>query len=131
MQLKIPEMKKKILIAEDHTAVTQALQILLEPRYETISAVNGKQAVEFAVSEQPDLILMDIVMPVMNGFKASRRIRHHPKTHSIPILAVTAMGTPEDKEECFQSGCNDIIVKPFLVEDLLPCIEKLLKQGSA
>ncbi len=123
-------MKKKILIAEDHTAVTKALQILLEPRYETISAINGKQAVEFAVSEQPDLILMDLIMPVMNGYQASRWIRQHPKTHSIPILALTALDTLEHKEECFQSGCNDFIVKPFLVEDLVPRIENLLKQNS-
>ncbi len=123
-------MKKKILIAEDNLAVNKALQLLLEPRYETISAMNGKQAVEFAATQLPDLILMDIVMPVMNGFQASRWIRHHPKTHSIPILAVTAMTTLKDKEDCFQSGCHDYIAKPFLAEDLFPCIEKLLKSSE-
>ena len=124
-------MKKKILIAEDNLAVNKALQLILEPRYETIPAMDGKQAVEFAATQLPDLILMDIIMPVMNGFQASRWIRQHPKTRSIPILAVTAMTTLKDKEECFQSGCDDFIAKPFRAEDLCSCIEKLLKQSSS
>jgi len=123
-------MKKKILIAEDNLAVNKALQLILEPRYETIPAMDGKQAVEFAATQLPDLILMDLIMPVMNGFQASRWIRQHPKTRSIPILAVTAMTTLKDKEECFQSGCDDFIAKPFTTKDLIPCIEKLLKQSS-
>jgi len=124
-------MKKKILIAEDNLAVNKALQLILEPRYETIPAMDGKQAVEFAATQLPDLILMDIIMPVMNGFQASRWIRQHPKTRSIPILAVTAMTTLKDKEECFQSGCDDYLSKPFTSEQLLSRIEKLLKQSSS
>ena len=123
-------MKKKILIAEDNLAVNKALQLLLEPRYETIPAMDGKQAVEFAATELPDLILMDIIMPVTDGYEATRLIRQNPKTSSIPILAVTAMATLEDKEECFQSGCDDFIAKPFIAEDLCSRIEKLLKQSS-
>ncbi len=123
-------MKKKILIVEDNLAVNKALQLLLEPRYETIPAMDGKQAVKFAASQLPDLILMDIIMPLMNCFQASRWIRQHPSTRSIPILAVTAMATLEDKEECFQSGCDDFIAKPFLAEDLCSRIEKLLDQDS-
>ncbi len=121
-------MKKKILIAEDNPVVNKTLQLLLEPHYETIPAMNGKQAVEFAATQLPDLILMDIIMPVMGGYESTRLIRQTPKTHSIPILAVTAMTTLKDKEECFQSGCDDFIAKPFLAEDLCSRIEKLLKQ---
>jgi len=124
-------MKKKILIVDDNLAVNKALQLILERRYETIPAMDGKQAVEFAATQLPDLILMDIIMPVMNGFEASRWIRQHPRTRSIPILAVTAMTTLEDKQECLQSGCDDFIAKPFLAEDLCSRIEKLLKQDSA
>jgi CheY-like chemotaxis protein len=119
-------MKKKILIAEDNLFVNMALQQLLKPHYETIPAVNGEQAVEFADTQLPDLILMDILMPGMNGFQASRWIRQHPSTRSIPILAVTAMAT--FKEDCFQSGCDDFIAKPFLAEDLCSRIEKLLNR---
>jgi len=123
-------MKKKILIAEDNLAVNKALQLILEPRYETIPAMDGKQAVEFAATQLPDLILMDIIMPVMNGYQATRLIRQNPKTHSIPILAVTALDGPIYEEECSQNGCDDYIAKPFTTKDLVPCIEKLLKQSS-
>jgi len=123
-------MKKKILIAEDNLAVNKALQLILEPRYETIPAMDGKQAVDIAATQLPDLILMDIIMPVMGGYEATRLIRQNPKTSSIPILAVTALDGHIYEEECFQNGCDDYIAKPFLAEDLFPCIEKLLKKSS-
>jgi len=124
-------MKKKILIAEDDLALNRILQLLLKGRYDTIRAINGKEAVEIAATQKPDLILMDIVLPVMNGYQATRLIRQNPKTHSIPVIAVTALTSSEEREECFQSGCDDHIAKPFTTKDLLPCIEKLLKQSSA
>ncbi len=123
-------MKKKILIVDDSPVVNKALQLLLERRYETIPAMDGKQAVEIATAQLPDLILMDIIMPVMSGHQATRLIRQNPKTHSIPILAVTALDGHIYEEECFQSGCDDYIAKAFLAEDLFPCIEKLLKKSS-
>ncbi len=124
-------MKKKILIVEDNLAVNKALQLLLEPRYETIPAMDGKQAVDFAATQLPDLIMMDILMPKMSGFQATRLIRQNPETRSIPILAVTALDGRTYEEECLQSGCNDYIAKPFNAEDLVPCIERLLDQDSA
>ena len=124
-------MKKKIFIAEDNLAVNKALQLLLEPRYETIPAMNGKQAVEFAATQLPDLILMDIIMPVMNGYQATRMIRQNPKTRSIPVIAVTALTSLEEREECLKSGCDDYIAKPFKIKDLAFRIEKLLKQKSS
>ncbi len=123
-------MKKKILIVDDNPVVNKVLQVFLEPRYETISAINGKQAVDIAATQLPDLVLMDIIMPVMGGYQATRLIRQNPKTHSIPILAVTALDGHIYEEECFQSGCDDYIAKPFLAEDLFPRIEKLLKKSS-
>ncbi len=123
-------MKKKILIVEDNLAVNKALQLLLEPRYETIPAMDGKQAVDIAATQLPDLILMDIIMPVMNGHQATRLIRQNPKTPSIPILAISAGFTTKTKEECFQSGCDDYIAKPFTFEQLLPHIENLLKSSE-
>ena len=124
-------MKKKILIVEDNLAVNKALQLLLEPRYETIPAMDGKQAVDFAATQLPDLIMMDILMPKMSGFQATRLIRQNPETRSIPILAVTALDGRTYEEECLQSGCNDYIAKPFNAGDLVPCIERLLDQDSA
>ncbi len=123
-------MKKKILIAEDDLALNRILQLLLKGRYDTIRAMNGKEVVEIATTQKPDLILMDIVLPVMNGYQATRLIRQNPKTHSIPVIAVTALTSSEEREECFKSGCDDHIAKPFTTKDLFPCIEKLLKQSS-
>ena len=123
-------MKKKILIAEDNAAVSWALQLLLKPLYETIPATDGKQAVDMAAAQQPDLILMDIIMPVINGYQATRLIRQNAKTCSIPIIAVTALSSSEEQEECFQSGCNDYLSKPFMIEQLGFRIKNLLKQCS-
>jgi len=119
-------MKKKILIAEDNPVVNKVLQLVLKPRYETIPAMDGKQAVDIAATQLPHLILMDIIMPVMNGYQATRLIRQNPTTGSIPIIAVTALSSLEEKDECFLSGCDDYIGKPFSTQDLVLRIEQLL-----
>ena len=125
-------MKKKILIVEDNQDLRQVLQVQLEHRgYETILAGSGKQAVDIATAQLPDLILMDIGMPQMDGFQATRLIRQNPKTRSIPILAVTVLETHEERELCLQSGCDDYLPKPFTHLQLSSRIEKLLKQDSA
>ena len=124
-------MKKKILIVDDNQDLRQVLQVQLEHRgYETILARSGKQAVDIATAQLPDLILMDIRMPEMDGFQATRLIRQNPKTRSIPILAVTVLETHEERELCLQSGCDDYIPKPFTFSLLFSHIEKLLKQDS-
>ncbi len=96
--------------------------------YDSMLAVNGEEAVHLAITQQPDLILMDIMMPVMDGLRATRLIRENPKTRSIPILAVTVLATHKDKEECLQSGCDDYTCKPFTHLQLCTRIEKLLNQ---
>ena len=80
-----------------------------------------------AATQQPDLILMDIMMPVMDGLEATRLIRENPKTTSIPIIAVTAMSSITDKEKCLEAGCSDYMSKPFTPSQLAAHIEKLLK----
>jgi len=123
-------MKKKILIAEDDPAMIRVLQLHLKHLYETIPAMDGKQALNMTIAQLPDLILMDIIMPVINGFQATRLIRQNAKTRSIPILAVTALSSFEEKQECLKSGCDDYIAKPFMFEQLSSCINKLLKPYS-
>ncbi len=98
--------------------------------YDFVFAANGNEAVVIATTQKPDLILMDLIMPVVNGFQATRMIRQNPKTRSIPVIAVTALTSSEEMEECFQSGCNDHIAKPFTTQDLFPRIENLLKKSS-
>ncbi len=73
---------------------------------------------------------MDIMLPRMNGLQATRFIRQHPKTRFTPVLAMTAKVTQQDKRDCFQSGCNNHIGKPFKARQLIACVEELLDQAS-
>ncbi len=102
------------------------LREILKASYETIVAVNGREAVDMAAIHQPDLILMDILMPEMDGLQATRLIRHNPGTISIPMLTVTARVSFKDKEKVRQSGSNDFLAKPFTYEQLIDRIERLL-----
>ncbi len=125
-------MKKKILIVEDNPDMISILQVQLgNMGYDTVQATNGMQAVDIAATQLPDLILMDIIMPVTDGFEATRLIRQNAKTSSIPIIAVTALDGHIYEEECLESGCNDHIAKPFTTKELVSRIEKLLNQDSA
>ena len=124
-------MKKKILIVDDNPDLISILRVQLEHRgYDTVQATNGIQAVDIATAQLPDLIVMDIMMPQMNGLQAARLIRDNPKTRSIPLLASTAKMSHADMQECLENGFNDHIAKPFTYEQLLPHIEKHLKQSS-
>ncbi len=126
-------MKKKILIVDDDLDLLNLYQAVLSKDFETIPATNGKEAVDLAVAEVPDLILMDIMMPVMDGLDATRQIRQNPKTSSIPIIAVTALSSRKDEEKCLQIGCDDYLSKPFTQFtrlQLFTRIEKLLKSSE-
>ena len=127
-------MKKKILIVEDDLDIVDLLQSQVKALgYDSIVAGNGKEAVDMATSQLPHLILMDIMLPVMDGLDATRQIRQNPKTSSIPIIAVTALSSRRDKEKCLQSGCDDYLSKPFTQFTRLQLgsrIEKLLKSSE-
>ncbi len=125
--LKNTQMTKKILIVEDNPNMVDMLQIVLEHLgYESIVAKNGKEAVKMTASILPDLILLDITLPDMDGFAAARQIRHNPKINSIPILATTGRVSLKDQEKYLQSGCDDNISKPYTQRQLVSHIEKLL-----
>jgi len=105
---------KKVLLVEDN----QDLQFLLSFQIKSmgfaiISANNGMEGVEKAIEGKPDLIIMDILMPGMNGREATRKIRSNPMTKYIPIIVLTALFRHIDLESCIEAGCNDYIVKPF------------------
>ncbi|MBI2987894.1 MAG: response regulator [Deltaproteobacteria bacterium] len=122
-------MKKKILLVEDNPATIDVIQKELEfLGYESMVAQDGREGVDKAASQSPDLIIMDISLPKMDGLEASTLIRKNPKTQSIPILAATARALPGDKEKCLQSGCDDYIAKPFTHRELGAAIKKLLKE---
>jgi len=123
-------MNKKILIVEDNLDVIYILRRqVANLGYDTLVATNGREAVEMAATHLPDLILMDIMLPEMNGLEATRLIRGNPKTNSIPILAATARVTMKDRDECLQNGCDDYMPKPFTPAQLASNIEKLLNKN--
>ncbi len=118
---------KKALIVEDHTDLLEVLTLELEEiGFAVVSANTGMEGVTKAVEEKPQLILMDIMMPVMDGREATRRIRSNPETKDIPILAVTALTKESELRECIKAGCNDYLVKPFASNELVSRIERLL-----
>ena len=122
-------MKARILLVEDNPATMEVMQQELEILgYEVAVARDGAEAVEMANSELPDLIIMDILMPKMDGGEATKQIRKNPKTQAIPVLAATAKALPEDRERCLESGCDAYIAKPFSYKELQDVIEKLLKK---
>ncbi|MCH8054704.1 MAG: response regulator [Deltaproteobacteria bacterium] len=122
-------MKKRILLVEDHPGTIEVMQQELEVLgYEVTLAENGVKAVEMATSESPDLIVMDIVMPKMDGLQAASQIRKNPKTKDIPILAATALARPGDREKCLEGGCDGYIAKPFTHKQLGVAIEKLFEK---
>lgn len=109
---------KKILIVEDVEFNLDLLIQLLEDDYELISAENGARGVELAAEVMPDLILMDISMPIMDGYEATRLIRANRALHHIPILALTSHAMRGDAQKALAAGCDDYLTKP-LDEDLL------------
>ncbi len=120
-------MKKKILIVEDNPKIVELVQMMLEYMgYDPIVAMTGKQGVNLATSHLPDLVLLDISLPDMDGFTVACQIRQNQKTYSIPILATTGKVSFEDKERCLKNGCNDYISKPYTPKQLASRIERML-----
>jgi CheY-like chemotaxis protein len=122
-------MKKKILLVEDTpmsiAVVTKEIEHL---GYECVVAKDGEEAVKKAVEHIPDLIVMDISLPKMDGLQATAELRKNPRTQAIPVLAATARAMPGDRERCKEAGCDDYLSKPFGHKELGARIEKLLNE---
>ena len=114
-----------ILLAEDHRDSREAMRALLEAHgYRVIEAANGREAVERALEERPDLVLMDIMMPEMDGFEATRVLRSQEGTRALPIIAVTAMDGAQRLS--LQAGVNDFVAKPIDTRGLMAKIRNWL-----
>jgi CheY-like chemotaxis protein len=125
--MSVSKAKKRILLVDDsETVLMLARMILKGGSYELVAASDGKEGVEKALALKPDLILMDLIMPRMNGFEAIRKLRDHDDTRSIPILIVTTKGEEESMETGYVSGCNDYITKPIDSLELLTKIRSFL-----
>ena len=122
---------KKILIVEDHADMRELLTWQIELMgFMPIPAKHGKEGVEKAVAEQPNLILLDIMMPGMDGWEAARMLRANPETKDIPILAATALFRDSDLKSCLDAGCNGYIVKPFTFQELQGKVQEYIASGN-
>lgn len=117
----------KILIVEDNEPNRDMLSRRLERRgFEVVVAVDGAEGVAKSKSEHPDIVLMDMSLPVMNGWEATRAIRADPATQTMPVIALTAHSMPGDREKAMEAGCDDYDVKPV---DLPRLLEKMAAFG--
>ncbi len=121
----------KILLVEDNEMNRDMLSRRLTRRgYDVVIAEDGQQGVDMAASERPDLILMDMSLPVMDGWEATRRIKAVQETSTIPVIALTAHAMAEDRDKALAAGCDDYDIKPVELPRLLEKIEKLLDSGD-
>jgi two-component system cell cycle response regulator DivK len=120
-------MSKRILVVEDQEDNRQILRDLLgNAGYELIEAVDGEQALAEYAKQRPDLILMDIQLPVIDGYEATRRIRRDPESKAIPIIAVTSYALAGDEAKALAAGCTAYITKPFSPRALLAKVREYL-----
>ena len=118
-------MTKRVLVVEDHEDNRQILRDLLgSAGFEIIEAENGEEAVTLAETGRPDVILMDIQLPVLDGYEATRRIKANPRSRSIPVIVVTSYALSGDEEKARLAGCDDYVSKPFSPRDLLAKIRR-------
>jgi CheY-like chemotaxis protein len=109
---------KRILVVEDVEFNRDLLVQLLEDEYEVLTAVNGEEGIRLVERERPDLVLMDLALPLVDGWEATRRIKANPGLKDIPIIALSAHAMIGDEQKARDSGCDDYLSKP-LDEDLL------------
>lgn len=124
--------RKKILLVDDsNTILMMEKFILANGPWDLITASNGEEAVFKAAAEQPDLILLDVVMPKVGGFEACKRIREADKTAGIPIIMVTTRGEAANVEAGWANGCTDYVMKPINSTELLAKVRSLLEESLA
>ena len=120
----------KILLVEDNEMNRDMLSRRLKRRgYEVVMAIDGGEGVSLVSSEHPDLILMDMSLPVIDGWTATRQIKSNPHTNSIPIIALTAHAMSGDREKALKAGCDDYDTKPIELPRLLEKIKALLPES--
>jgi two-component system, cell cycle response regulator DivK len=120
-------MSKRILVIEDQADSRQIIRDMLAPtEYEVIEAENGEEALAAIAKQRPDLILMDVQLPIMDGYTATRRIKADPVLRSIPIIAVTSFALDGEEKIAKAGGCDDYVPKPYSPRELLAKIRQHL-----
>ena len=124
-------MKKKVLLVDDsNTVLMMEKMILAKGPYQVVTARDGREAIEKAKSEQPDVVLLDVVMPNLDGLSACAAIRQQPETAHIPIVMVTTRGEEHNVETAFRNGCTDYVTKPINGVELLTKLNNILGVAS-
>lgn len=117
------------LVVDDNEDNLLLLTFVLEQlNCQFITAIDGQTALDLAQRYQPALILLDIMLPDLDGFEVFSRLRQNPLTARIPVIAVTAMARPEDQERLLSAGCNEYVTKPYMVDDLEDLLRRYLSQ---
>lgn len=123
--------QQEILIIEDDPVIQGILSMnLTDEGYQVLTAGEGLVGVRLATEAQPGLILMDMRLPDITGWEATRRLKAQPETHHIPIIALTAQSTSEDLRRCFDAGCDAFMTKPIQFSQLFTKIEMLLNRSD-
>ncbi len=118
----------KILLVDDSKTTLFMEEMILKADYDLVRASDGEEALVVAAAENPDLVLLDVVMPKMNGFEVCRRLRAAEGTKETPIIMVTTRGEAENMEKGYANGCSDYIAKPFKSLELLTKVKNYLAQ---
>jgi len=121
----------RILLVEDNEMNRDMLSRRLERKgYETVIAVDGEEGIAKTESDKPDLILMDMSLPVLDGWEATRKLKANPVTQSIPIIGLSAHAMSGDREKAIEAGCDDYDTKPVELPRLLEKIENLIRTST-
>jgi two-component system cell cycle response regulator DivK len=119
--------ERVIMLVEDYKETRIAVRLMLEMSgYAVVEALNGQEAVELARENRPDLILMDLRLPVLDGVEATRQLREDETLREVPIVAFSAYGSTEKQEEALAAGCNAFIAKPFGIDEINDLVKSFL-----
>jgi two-component system cell cycle response regulator DivK len=122
----------KILVVEDEVTNREVAEVILKNQgYEVLLAANGQEAIALTRAEHPDLIVMDILMPVLDGLSATRELKADPATREIPILVVTAKASNSDRTAAEQAGCDGFLAKPYRNKALVETVRQYLPEASS
>jgi CheY-like chemotaxis protein len=121
----------KVLYVEDNDDNVYMLKMRLEllGDFEVLTAENGEKGCEMAIRERPDIILMDLEMPVVDGWEATRRLKGNPQTHDIPIIALSAHALSGEREKAIAAGCDEFDTKPIEFDRLVTTVRRILADG--
>lgn len=121
----------KILVVDDEPDVVDLINnILLGENFEVICAYDGIAAIDYAESEKPDLVLLDIMMPMMSGYEVCQQIKSNPQTQRIPVICMSSAHTQEARSSSIRAGASTLLVKPFVPAELVAQIRRYLKPSE-